>query len=189
MKLLLRRKGLKKLVIMLGACILIFALPVSAFAADSTGLVLNGIQGSGNTGGPGAIDVLSISFGASAPAQQDSKTGISTGKPEYSDISIMKTMDKSSLSILSHLITGKPISDGTLYVQKNVGNKPITYLKIHLRNIVITGYNYSASSERPTESVALRAEQMDFEYTELKADGTPGQTEKLSIDEAKNTAK
>jgi hypothetical protein len=43
--------------------------------------------------------------------------------------------------------------------------------------------------DRVSESVTLKAQQMDFEYTEIKADGTPGQTQKLSIDEANNTAK
>jgi type VI protein secretion system component Hcp len=173
-----RLTKLKKMVVILSALILIIVLPVSAFA-DSTGLVLNGIQGSGNTGGPGAINVLSISFGASN----------ATGKAQYQEIAIQKYMDKSSLPILLHLITGKTISDGTLYVQKTVGDKPITYLKIHLKNIVITSYTEAATSERPTENVTFKAEQLDFEYTELKADGTPGQSQKLSIDEAKNIAK
>ncbi|MDB5053848.1 MAG: Hcp1 family type secretion system effector [Bacilli bacterium] len=180
---------LKKMVVILSTLILIFALPVSAFA-DSYGLVLNGIQGSGNTGGPGAINVYSISFGVSTPAQQTPGTGGNTGKPQYSDFSIQKAMDKSSLPILLHLATGKPILDGTFYVQKSDGSKPFTYLKIHLKNIVITSYNISGASggDRPSESITIRAQQMDFEYTDLKADGTPGQTQKLSIDEANNTA-
>jgi type VI protein secretion system component Hcp len=53
---------------------------------------------------------------------------------------------------------------------------------------VITSYNYSASSEKPTENVTFKVQQMDFEYTTLNPDGTPGQTKKLSIDEAKNIA-
>jgi type VI secretion system secreted protein Hcp len=176
---------LKKMVVILSTLILIFALPVSVFA-DSIGLVLNGIQGSGNTGGPGAMDVSSISFGASVSVQDAPGTGGNTGKPQYSDFSIQKDVDSSCLCILLHLVNGKPISDGTLYIQKSDGSKPVTYLKIHLKNIVITSYNVGGASGggKPSENVSFKAEQMDFEYTE-----TPGQTQKLSIDEANNTAK
>ncbi|MDB5053847.1 MAG: Hcp1 family type secretion system effector [Bacilli bacterium] len=172
-----RATKLKKMVVILSTLILIFTLPVSAFA-DSIGLVLNGIQGSGNTGGPGAMDVSSISFGASVSAQE--------AKPQYSDFSIQKDVDSSCLCILLHLVNGKPISDGTLYIQKSDGSKPVTYLKIHLKNIVITSYSLSGASGggKPSENVSFKAQQMDFEYTE-----TLGQTQKLSIDEANNTAK
>jgi type VI secretion system secreted protein Hcp len=181
-----RLTKLKKIIVILSTFILFFALPFSAFA--DTGLVLNGIQGEGNTGGPGAINVMSISFGAFVP--QSSGSVISSGKPQYSDISIMKSMDKSTLPILMHLLTGKPITDGTLYFQITGGvNKPLTYLKINFKNIIITSYNLSASSERPTESISFKVQQMDFEYTVFKSDGTPGQTQKLSIDEAQNIVK
>lgn len=188
----MRLAKLKMLIAMLSAAsVLLFALPVSAFAADTISLTLNGIQGSSKTAGPGAIDISSFSFGAANQAQQAAGTGSKGGKTQYSEISITKNTDKSSLPILLRLATGKQIADGTLLFRKDQDGKPITYLKIILKNISITSYSIGGASGEgsPSESITFSAQQIDFEYTDIKQDGTAGATDKLSIDQAKNIVK
>jgi type VI secretion system secreted protein Hcp len=184
MILMLRLTKLKKLVVVLSASILMFALPVSAFA-DSVALTLAGIQGESIKNGPGAIDVLAFSFGAS----NATGTGNTVGKPQYTEINITKNIDKSSLPLLLDLATGKRIASGTLFVRHDVGKQQFDYFKVKLKNIVITSYSISSGGDRPTENISLQVQQMEFDYTQMKPDGTAGATDTIFIDEAANTAK
>jgi type VI protein secretion system component Hcp len=165
---------------MLSAVMLIFLWPGSSFSASpslpSILLTLDGIKGSYSVAPyKGAIIVSSYSFGAFGT---DSLNGV--GEPKFEDIQINKAMDDSSLSILKALARGQTIRSGTLYFQNNNPKNNITYMKIHLTDILVTSYNVS-SSESTTESISLHADPMLFEYTTQNPDGSPGKTDQLQI--------
>jgi type VI protein secretion system component Hcp len=176
----------KTLMAMLTAAVLIFPWPGSSFSASerlpSILLTLDGIQGSYSVAPyKGAITVSSYSFGASGSDSQ--VTG--TREPQYQDILLNKAMDDASLSILKALAKGQNIRGGTLYFQNNNPEHNLTYMKIHLTGIRVTGYSMSSSKSTASESISLHADQMLFEYTTQNPDGSPGKTDQLPIGQEK----
>lgn len=181
---------LKALSVILAAAVLIFGLPVSASASSSDLLLtLDGIEGSSTDEQyKGAIEVSSFSFESAYSAANNSRGG-AAGKATYEDIEFSKWIDKSSLPILRALATGKHIPSGTLYVRK-AGDRPFTYLKIQLSDIVITSYSISDDSdEHPKETFSIRAQKIELEYTEMNPDGSAEPPVKLEIDIGSNTVK
>ncbi|MFD0696695.1 type VI secretion system tube protein Hcp [Paenibacillus sp. GCM10027628] len=181
--------NLRRLMTLLTAAILLITWPASSFAAPgslpSKLLTLDGIHGSFSEGPyKDAIVVSSYSFEATVP---DSQVG-RAGKPEYHDVKITKEMDASSLSILKTLAVGQKIREGTLYFQNNNPKNNLTYLKIHFSDIRVTNYDMSYQESKVIENISLHFDQMLFEYTTQKPDGSPGNTDTLKISQGKITS-
>ncbi|HEY7211803.1 MAG TPA: type VI secretion system tube protein Hcp [Bryobacteraceae bacterium] len=120
-------------------------------------LVIDGIPGP-STSRKDAIDVLSFSFGASLPAifgYDSSGKESKAGRPNISELSIMKVVDKTTPNLFQYLVAATHIAKATLYYDKPVSGKQEDYFKIEMENVLITSTQSSGSSENPTESLAL----------------------------------
>ncbi|MFC4810200.1 Hcp family type VI secretion system effector [Paenibacillus sp. GCM10023250] len=178
------RKKLHVLALLLAVALFAALLPATAFGAqgDPRGiyLVLDGIKGeSRESAVKDGIDVTSWSFGATLPVSAGGG-GSGAGKPVYSELSLLKSLDAASLPLLKSLSEGKAIKSGTLYVYNGTSNKPV--LSIEMKTIFVTSQQLSGSGvERPTESVSLRFAQATFTYNVFGPDGRVVATHTVDI--------
>lgn len=184
----LKLSKLKVLTALLSIFAFASAWPASASAAATNiVLVLDGIRGESTSEAyKGGIEISSMSFGASTPTSEAGKAG----KVSFSEIQLMKVVDSASLPLLKSLISSKPISSGTLYFIRDTDRTSTPYLKILMKNILVTSDQYSGASggDKLSESFSLRASEISFEYTIANKDGSLGSKQRLDINIDKGTA-
>ncbi len=137
------------------------------------------------------IDVLSWSWGASQSGTTHMGSGSGSGKAHFQDLSITKFVDKSTPVLLQHVSTGKHITKGTLFVRKAAGDNPLEYIKLEMKDIIVTNVSTggSGSDDRITESVTLNFGEYKYIYTEQKPDGSKGAAPEFAWDIAANEKK
>jgi len=145
-----------------------------AFAAVDMFLKIEGVEGESKDKAHGKeIDVLFLNWSS---AMQSSRAGAAgTVKASVEDVSVTKYIDKATPKLFESLATGKHIAEAKIVVRSTGGN-PVEYLKYTLRDVMISSYSTGGSSgdDRPTESISFNYGKIEVEYTEIKADGTPG---------------
>jgi len=120
---------------------------------------------------PGEIDILSWSWGIAQTGTMGHGGGGGAGKANFSDLSIMHTLDKASPVLMASCANGEHITEGTLVARK-AGKGQQEYLIIKMTDVLITSVSPSGSSEEPTESVSLQFGKVDLEYKPQKPDGS-----------------
>ena len=102
------------------------------------------------------IEIASWSLGASNPTSVGS-AGMSAGKVSYSDLSVMISLEKASVDLLTRVSTGKVIPTAILYGRKAGDDKRQDYLTVKLYEVMVSSWQTSASdgSGIPTLSVSL----------------------------------
>lgn len=122
----------------------------------------------------GEIDVLAWSWGMAQSGTTHTGSGGGAGKVSVQDLSLTKYIDSSSNALLLHCCNGKHIPEATLYVRKAAGDKPIEYIKITMKEIIVSHVSTGGSGgeDRLTESVTLNFGEFKYEYTPQKTDGS-----------------
>jgi type VI secretion system secreted protein Hcp len=117
--------------------------------------------------------VLAWSWGMSQSGSTHTGTGGGAGKVNVQDLSLTKYVDKASPAMQLACCGGTHYPDALLTVRK-AGDKPLEYLKITLKDIIITSISTGGSGgeDRLTENVTLNFAQFKTEYTPQKADGS-----------------
>lgn len=155
-------------------------------------LELDGISGeSQDKAHRDQIDILSWSWGVSQSGTTHMGSGSGSGKAHFQDINCTKFVDKATPPILKHCATGKHIPKGTLYIRKAAGDSPLEYIKIELKDIIVTSLSTggSGSEDRITENLSLNFGEFKYVYTEQKADGSKGASPEFAWDIPANEAK
>ncbi|MGH9431363.1 MAG: Hcp family type VI secretion system effector [Terriglobia bacterium] len=141
-------------------------------------LVIDGIDGP-STSRTKAIDCLSFSFGASNTATYGvGASGMESkaGRADFSNLNIMKVLDKTSSLLFGACIGATVLKSVVLYYDKTVGSatKPeqADYFKITLQDAIVTSQQLSGSSENPTESISFAFNAVEVSYAAQKTDGT-----------------
>jgi type VI secretion system secreted protein Hcp len=137
-------------------------------------LYVDGVDGP-STSKPGCIDVLSFSWGVSQTAVYG--TGASgkeakAGRANFSDLTIMKVLDKTTPLLCDHCATGDILKKVYLLYDKPVGDKQAPYFRIWIKDALITSVQLAGSSENPTESVSFAFQGVEIAYAPEKDDGT-----------------
>ncbi|MEK9544354.1 MAG: type VI secretion system tube protein Hcp [Luminiphilus sp.] len=138
-------------------------------------LKLDGIDGeSQDDGHKGEIDVLSWSWGGAATGSFDIGGGGSSGKASFQDISVTKYYDKASPNLMKKLADGTHISEATLFARKAGGSSAIEFLKIKLKDVIITSVSLGGSGgdDRYVENVSLAFAEFEVAYQAQKNDGS-----------------
>ena len=137
----------------------------------------------------GWIDVLSWSWGMSQSGTMHMGGGGGAGKVNVQDLSFTKYIDKSTADIMIHNASGKHYPKADVVVRK-AGDKPLEYLKIQMKNVLISSISTGGSGgeDRLTENVTLNFETVKVEYTPQKADGSGDAVQTFGWDVGKNTA-
>lgn len=119
------------------------------------------------------IDVLAWSWGMSQSGTTHTGGGGGAGKVSVQDLSFTKYIDKSSPDLMLSCCNGKHYKEALLTVRK-AGEKPLEYLKIHLKEIIISSLSNGGSGgeDRLTENVTLNFAEFKVEYTPQKPDGS-----------------
>lgn len=133
------------------------------------------------------IDVLAWSWGMSQGGTMHQNTGGGAGKVSVQDLSFTKYIDKASTVLMQGCCKGTHYDDATLTVRK-AGDKPLEYLVISLKKVIITSVSTGGSGgeDRLTENVTLNFASFEVAYQPQSANGAKegGQVfAKFKIDE------
>ena len=127
------------------------------------------------------IDILTYSLGAVQSATTHAGSGGGAGKVSVKDLSITKIVDKATPNLFLACCSGKHFKEATLTVRK-AGEKPLEYLKIIMKQVLVSSY----SSGNGTESITFNFAEVSMEYVPQKADGSGDASIQVGWDIARN---
>ena len=119
------------------------------------------------------IDVFSYSEGVSLPLSVGSFTGgLEAGKVKFSDLTVLTAADQTTPILFQDSISGTEIKYAVLEVVEPNGE----YLDYKLSDVLITSVSDkgNAGDSAPLEQVSLNFTKIEWDYTPLNADGSPG---------------
>ena len=172
----------------------VFALQHAYAAQVDYFLKIDGIDGeSTHSSHGGEIEILSWSWGATNAGTFSGGGGGGAGQVSFSDISIVKTLDKSSPKLFMATAQGEHmreviLSGAALTTGKNDARSQDYYV-ITLSDVLVTSYQQSGSSGDivPTESVSMNFSKIKVEYRPQNADGSLGDPVVAEWNVAENT--
>jgi type VI secretion system secreted protein Hcp len=137
-------------------------------------LYIDGIQGP-STSRQDHIDILSFSWGVAQTSTYGAGASgkeAKAGRADFSNLSIMKVLDKTSPLLTDHCATGNILDHVYILYDKPVGDKQQAYFRIWIKDALITAVQLSGSSENPTESVTFAFQGVEVAYAPEKDDGS-----------------
>ena len=142
-------------------------------------LKLDGITGeSQKDKHKGEIDIMSFSWGVANPTSVGTGTGLTSGKSQHADFSIVKSVDKSSPTLFQKCCGGQHFPKATVALQKTTGVGGDAYLTFDFSKLHVTHISWSgtgtANHDTPTETVSFAYEEVKISYKPQNADGSLG---------------
>jgi type VI secretion system secreted protein Hcp len=121
------------------------------------------------------IDVLGWRWRAHQVGSAHVGSGTGSGKAAVEDLVVEMAFEKSSPTIMSWLLSGKPFTKATLTIRK-AGGQPIEYIKIVMKTGIISDMSLSGtpSSDFQMVSVSLNFAEVEIHYKPQMPDGTAG---------------
>jgi type VI secretion system secreted protein Hcp len=140
------------------------ARPHGLDGAVSIVMAATGVAGEG-TGGSITLNSLQMGVRKAGGSAQ------STGKAQFDEITITKTVDKASPSLFKNCTTGTHIKQVTLAVRK-AGGVPSDVMIITLGTVLVTTVHWSFSSDTaPTETITFVFATLKVTYTPMPVIG------------------
>src|ERR1700733_8831244 len=121
------------------------------------------------------IDILSFSWGVSNTSTYGAGASgkeAKAGRADFSNLSIMKVLDKTTPLLCDHCSSGNILAKVYILYDKPVGDKQADYFRIYLKDALITSVQLSGSNENPTESVSFAFQGVEVAYKAENDDGT-----------------
>ena len=146
----------------------------TAALANNMFLKIDGIEGESlDSKHPGAIDVLSWSWGQSTGTGQDAR-----GRQPATciqDLNFTKSIDSSSPELIMNAVLGEVAQNAVLTVRK-AGGEQQEFLKLIMKNVTVVSFQTGASGDGrlPTEQVTLHFESIRGEYRKQDLKGNLG---------------
>jgi type VI secretion system secreted protein Hcp len=137
-------------------------------------LFIDGVDGP-STSRTNHIDVLSFSWGVSQTSTYGSGASgkeAKAGRADFSNLSIMKVLDKTTPLLCDHCASGDILKKVYILYDKPVGDKQQAYFRIWIKDALITSVQLSGSNENPTESVSFAFQGVEIAYAPEKDDGS-----------------
>lgn len=133
-------------------------------------LLIKGVVGT-STVKKDAIEISSFSWGAHNAAASAKASGESrAGRPDFSEMSIMKNVDPTSHTLLKHCLVCEAFTEATLGFMKQIGTANEEYFHIIMKGVYISSLQVSSGGENPSESVSIAYEELEFGYNPEKPD-------------------
>jgi len=149
-------------------------------------LKLDGITGeSQDSNHKNEIQIMSFSWGASQTSSVGGATGSGAGKVSLDGFSIMKAVDKASVPLFKSVVGGTHFATGTITANKAGGGGKV-FLKVDFKELFVTSYQLSGSSEIPMESVSFSYKTIAIEYSMQDTKGITSSAGKATYDVAQN---
>ncbi|HTT60509.1 MAG TPA: type VI secretion system tube protein Hcp [Bryobacteraceae bacterium] len=137
-------------------------------------LYVDGITGP-STSKTGFIDILSFSWGVTQTSTYGAGASgkeAKAGRADFSNLSIMKVLDKTSPLLCDHCASGDILAKVYILYDKPVGTSQQDYFRIYLKDALITSVQLSGSNENPSESVSFAFQSVEVAYKAENDDGT-----------------
>jgi len=137
-------------------------------------LYIDGVSGP-STSKTDHIDVLSFSWGVSQTSTYGAGASgkeAKAGRADFSNLTIMKVLDKTSPLLCDHCASGDILKKVYIVYDKPVGTEQQDYFRIWLKDALITSVQLSGSNENPTESVSFAFQAVEVACKAEKDDGT-----------------
>lgn len=126
------------------------------------------------------IEILSVSQKVTVPITSGGAGAPRTaGTPQVSDFTVASLVNIASPQLFFQAVSGASIPAINIEVTRDVAGVSETYLKIELKDVLISSYQTSGSSggDVPTESVSLNYGKIEFKYQQFDdKTGAPGGT-------------
>ncbi|MFY1666429.1 Hcp family type VI secretion system effector [Pseudomonas sp. Pseu.R1] len=120
------------------------------------------------------IDIHTINWSMSQSGSNHQGGGGGAGKVNITDLSLTKSLDKSSPNLMMACSSGKHYPEATLTVRKAGGASPVEYMIIKLSEVMVAHYQTDAgnSDETLKETFSLNFGKVEVSYQPQKADGS-----------------
>ncbi len=113
------------------------------------------------------IDILAWNWGMSQSGTTHTATGGGGGKVAVQDLTLTKYVDLATHKLIQACTSGEHIDDGTLVVRKAGGAKPLDYLTIKMKKIIVSSYNTGGAMgdlDRVQETVTFNFAWFEIKY-------------------------
>ena len=137
-------------------------------------LYIDGVEGP-STSKENHIDILSFSWGVSQTSTYGAGASgkeAKAGRADFSNLTIMKVLDKTSPFLVDHCASGDILDEVYILYDKPAGDKQDDYFRIYLKDALITNVQLSGSDANPTESVSFAFQAVEIAYRPEKDDGS-----------------
>jgi len=125
-----------------------------------------------------SIHVDSWSWTGTNSSMHHVGAGGGAGKVMHGDMQCQKYLDKASIILFDKLNCGDHFREAILHCRKKTGNdgKALEFLKITMKHVTVSNVSLGGHGNATaiSESLSLSYEEVKFEYTEQKPDGTKG---------------
>ena len=141
--------------------------------AGSMWLKIDGCEGEATDDGhQKEIDIQAYSFGVTHPVSFRGG-GLGGGEATVQDVSVSKLVDKATPVLWKFCMNHKVLPE-VLITQRKRGENPIDYIKIKLKNAVISSVSHGGHADSPgSETVTFAFEAWEKEYTPQDSAGKP----------------
>lgn len=145
--------------------------PTASAASADYFLKLDGIDGEADDANhPGAIQIESWSWGVTQMGTGGHGGGGGAGKASFSDLSVMKRIDKSTPLLAKACATGEHIKNATLIVTRKAQGGTEDYYKLTLSDVTCTSLQQAGTgSDAPSESVTFTYDKIEMAYLPKKS--------------------
>lgn len=129
------------------------------------------------------IDILSIDWTMSQPSASGGG-GRARARTISSPVTLGKRYDASSPYIALASATGRHFDEVVVSFRKDTGDADLDFLKMTLRNVVISSYSMSGGQEASEidETLGLSFENVRLVYVTQSDDGSPGDEHDVEFD-------
>lgn len=119
------------------------------------------------------IQIDSFAFHMTQQASTSQGHGSTAGRVDVQDLVITKRVCKADTALMQHCCSGKHIPAITLYAEKAGGDSTVEYVKIELKQVIVTNHAISGASNGDVVHVdiALNFAEYKMTYTPQSADG------------------
>jgi len=134
------------------------------------------------------IDIQNWSIGASQTGAFGSGGGGGAGKVSFQDLHLTHYVDRASPDLMKACATGQHFDKAVLTVRKAGGKDALEYLKITLKDVLVSSWQPGGSSheELIPESITLNFRKIEYEYTVQTDKGGAGTSTTVTWDVAAN---
>ena len=151
-------------------------------------LKIDGIPGeSRDAKHKGEIDLEAFSWGATNQGAPGGGGGGGAGKVTMHDFHFTTRVNKASPLLFLSCATGKHLKQAILTARK-AGKEQLEFLVYKFTDILISSYQVAGSegADAPMDQISFNFAQVEYQYREQKADGSPASPIKVGWDVKKN---